>query len=65
MDLFNGQAKGFELDGVRGTRWGLMNAVTEYLDHHSPARSDDARLNSAWFGNGDAIKQKTVELLAA
>lgn len=65
LELFNGQAKGFELEGVRGTRWGLMNAVTEYLDHHSPARSDDARLNSAWFGNGDAIKQKTVELLAA
>lgn len=65
MDLFNGEAKGWELDGVRGTRWGLMNSITEYLDHHSPARSDDARLNSAWFGGGDAIKTKALELLAA
>jgi hypothetical protein len=65
IDLFNGEAKGWELDGVRGTRWGLLNSITEYLDHHSPARSDDARLNSAWFGGGDAIKNKAVELLAA
>lgn len=65
LELFNGEAKGFELEGVRGTRWGLMNAVTEYLDHHSPARSDDARLNSAWFGNGDSIKSKAVDLLTA
>jgi phage/plasmid-like protein (TIGR03299 family) len=65
LELFNGEAKGWELDGVRGTKWGLLNAVTEYLDHHSPARSGDARLNSAWFGNGDAIKNKAVEVLAA
>ena len=65
MELFDGEAKGWSLDGVRGTKWGLLNSITEYLDHHSPARSDDARLNSAWFGNGDAIKNKAVELLAA
>lgn len=65
MELFDGEAKGWELAGVRGTKWGLLNSITEYLDHHSPARSNDARLNSAWFGNGDAIKSKAVELLAA
>jgi len=65
LELFNGEAKGWELDGVKGTKWGLLNAVTEYLDHHSPARSGDARLNSAWFGNGDSIKNKAVEVLAA
>lgn len=65
MELFNGQAKGADLAGVMGTRWGLLNSITEYLDHHSPARSHDARLNSAWFGNGDAIKNKAVELLTA
>jgi phage/plasmid-like protein (TIGR03299 family) len=65
LELFYGEAKGWQLDGVRGTKWGLLNSITEYLDHHSPARSDDARLNSAWFGGGDAIKSKAVELLAA
>lgn len=65
LELFNGEAKGWELDGVKGTRWGLMNSITEYLDHHHPARSDDARLNSAWFGHGDSIKTKSVEILSA
>jgi phage/plasmid-like protein (TIGR03299 family) len=63
MDLYNGEAKGWSLAG--NTKWGLLNSITEYLDHHSPARSDDARLNNAWFGGGDALKNKAVELLAA
>lgn len=65
MDLFNGEAKGWELDGVRGTKWGLLNCITEYVDHHSPARTDDARLNSAWFGNGESIKSKALDMLTA
>lgn len=63
MSLFNEEAKGIELAGR--TKWGLVNAVTEYLDHHMPARTDDARLNSAWFGTGDAMKARTLELLTA
>ena len=65
MELYNGEAKGWGLEGVRGTKWGLLNSITEYLDHHSPARSDDARLNSAWFGGGDSLKTKAVDLLTA
>jgi hypothetical protein len=65
LELFTGEAKGWELDGVRGTKWGLLNSITEYFDHHHPARSNDARLNSAWFGNGDSIKEKAVEILTA
>jgi phage/plasmid-like protein (TIGR03299 family) len=61
MDLFNGEAKGIEVAG--GTKWGLLNAVTEYYDHHRPSRTDDARLNSAWFGKGDAMKAKAVAVL--
>lgn len=63
MSLFNEEAKGIEYAGR--TKWGLVNAVTEYLDHHLPARTDDARLNSAWFGTGDAMKARTLELLTA
>lgn len=65
LELFNGEAKGWELEGVRGTKWGLLNSVTEYLDHHSPARSNDARLNSSWFGNGESIKTKAIDVLTA
>jgi len=61
--LFKGEAKGAELVG--NTKWGLLNAVTEYYDHHLPARTADARLNSTWFGNGDAVKAKAIEVLTA
>lgn len=63
MNLFRGEAKGAEMVG--DTKWGLLNAVTEYYDHHSPAHTADARLNTAWFGTGDAAKAKAVDLLMA
>lgn len=63
MDLFNGEAKGAELVG--DSKWALMNSVTEYFDHHSPARTVDARLNSTWFGKGDSIKAKALQVLTA
>lgn len=63
MDLFNGEAKGTEVAG--GTKWQLLNAVTEYYDHHMPARTPDARLNNAWFGNGDTAKARAVAVLTA
>ena len=63
MDLFKGEAKGCELVG--DSKWGMLNAVTEYFDHHAPNRSKDSKLNSAWFGYGNKIKTKAVELLLA
>lgn len=65
LELFNGEAKGWELQGVRGTRWGLMNSITEYFDHHHPARSVDRRLHNTWFAGGNEIKTNAAELLAA
>jgi hypothetical protein len=41
----------------------MLNAVTEYYDHHIPNRNNDTRLNNAWFGSGDRIKNKALELL--
>ena len=46
--------------GTRGTAWGLVNAVTEYVDHHRRARSSDYRLDSAWFGQGATLKQRAM-----
>jgi phage/plasmid-like protein (TIGR03299 family) len=63
LALFEGAGRGATQKGVAGTRWGLLNAVTEYYDHHHPARSVDNRMSSAWFGYGDGQKRKALELL--
>lgn len=56
--LYDGAGQGASLASSRGTAWGLLNSVTEYVDHHRRARSDDHRLDAAWFGQGAQIKQK-------
>ena len=63
LDLFKGEAKGAELVG--DSKWALLNSVTEYFDHHHPSRTDDARLNNTWFGNGDTIKNRAVAVLTS
>lgn len=60
-DLYLGRGKGAELASASGTAWGLVNSVTEYVDHHRRARSADHRLDAAWFGQGASIKQKAWE----
>lgn len=59
--LYAGAAKGS--DKAPGTRWQYLNAVTEYVDHLYPARSDENRAFSAWFGNGQRIKDQAYALL--
>lgn len=56
MALFNGQALGNELPEAEGTAWGLLNAVTEHVDH-------GLNQNAAWFGYGNSLKNKARELL--
>ena len=63
MQLFNGQAIGSDLAGVAGTRWAMLNAVTELVDHER-GRSNNTRIESAWFGTGAALKARAAELLA-
>jgi len=64
IELFNGAAIGADIKGVAGTRWAALNAVTQLVDHER-GRSDNTRLESAWFGTGNALKQRALELLAA
>lgn len=63
--VLEGKAKGSEFDGVKGTAYGWLNGVTEYVDHSSNARSEDNRRASAWFGPGDALKSRALELASA
>jgi len=58
QELFAGRGKGSNLTSAAGTAWGLVNSITEFVDHHRRARSDDHRLDAAWFGQGAALKQK-------
>jgi phage/plasmid-like protein (TIGR03299 family) len=62
LELFDGGAIGSDIAGIRGTRWQLLNAVTEYVDHHAPNRNRDSRLNNAWFQSGASIKTDALQL---
>jgi phage/plasmid-like protein (TIGR03299 family) len=61
MDMFNGQGRGAELSSAKGTAYGLLCSITEFVDHERRAMSTDHRLDSAWFGTGAAIKQRGLE----
>jgi phage/plasmid-like protein (TIGR03299 family) len=56
--LYEGGGRGALLTSSRGTAWGLLNGITEYIDHHRRARSDDHRWDAAWFGQGAQIKRR-------
>jgi phage/plasmid-like protein (TIGR03299 family) len=60
-ELFTGRGKGADMASAAGTAWGLLNSVTEFVDHHRRARSDQNRTDSAWFGTGAALKQKAFD----
>jgi phage/plasmid-like protein (TIGR03299 family) len=63
LSLFNGAGMGSQMDGVMGTRWGLLNAFTEYADHHVRARSDENRFVSSQWGVGADLKQRALSAL--
>lgn len=61
---------GAGLKSANGTAFGLLNAVTYWIDHKSQSRDTEgegkviARLASSQFGNGDVIKQQAQKLAA-
>ena len=61
QELFAGKGMGSQLASSSGTAWGLLNSVTEFVDHHRRSRSVDHRRDTAWFGQGAAIKQRAWE----
>lgn len=58
MGLYAGRGMGADLPSAAGTAWGLLNSVTEFVDHQRRARSADHRRDAAWFGHGATLKQK-------
>lgn len=56
QELYEGKGKGSGLESANGTAWGILNSVTEYVDHERRTRSNEYRLGSAWFGQGVVIK---------
>lgn len=61
QELYTGAAMGANMTSAKSTAWGLVNAVTEFVDHHRKARNQDNRLDSAWFGVGANLKKKALD----
>lgn len=47
--------------GAEDTAFGLVQAVTHSVDFNPNSRDVNTRLNSAWFGSGDALKTKAFQ----
>jgi len=60
LELYEGKGRGAELAAARGTAWGLLSAMTEFVDHERRARNREYRLDSAWFGQGATLKQRAL-----
>lgn len=56
--LYSGKGMGADLPSAQNTAWGLLNAVTQFVDHDRRAKSRDHRIDSAWFGQGATLKAK-------
>lgn len=64
ISLFSGDQLGAEQQATKGTAWGALNAITQYVDHDK-GRDQSWRLQDAWFGLGGKLKERALELLAA
>ena len=53
--------RGASLPESRGTLWGALNAVTEYVDHHRPVSG--SRFMYTLVGGGMELKVRAVELM--
>jgi hypothetical protein len=49
------------MDGSRGTFWGVLNAVLEYVDHHREVKG--SRLSYALLGDGMDLKVRAFKLV--
>lgn len=57
-ELFGLWSSSPTMDGIRGTRWAGYNAVTEYLDHYRPVRSEPTVARAEGALDGPYVRQK-------
>lgn len=65
---FEDYMKSENLDPIRGTAWGALNAVAEFVDHEVEYRgrfdtADDVRVNSILWGTAQSKKQAAFDAL--
>lgn len=65
LSLYDGHGRGSAFRSADGTAWGLVNAVTEYCDHHANCQTNESRLNRSWFGDGALQKRKAFSVALA
>jgi phage/plasmid-like protein (TIGR03299 family) len=53
--------KGMDLDGSRGTFWGVLNAILEYVDHHR--KVEGPRISYVLLGNGMDLKARAFGIV--
>lgn len=61
ISLFEGNGRGSQLASSKNTAFGLLNSVTEFIDHEKRAQSSGHRMDSAWFGHGANTKSKALD----
>jgi len=55
------EGKGNDFEGVRGTLWAAYNGVTEYVDFHRTAHTENKWLENIWFGGANRIKVRALD----
>jgi phage/plasmid-like protein (TIGR03299 family) len=58
---------GSDLKTAKGTLWGAVNGVSYYADHDRgfSTTTQESRLTAAWFGGGNSLKTKALEVAMA
>jgi len=62
-ELYDGAGIGASLPSAAGTAWGLLNAVTQYVDHEMGRGQEADRAAASMFGDGDKIKGRARKAL--
>ena len=60
-ELYFDGGLGSDLKSSKNTAWGLLNAVTEFVDHDRKSKTVDSRLNAIWYGRGAQIKSQAYD----
>ena len=61
ISLYEGNGRGSQLESSRHTAYGLLNSITEFVDHEKRAITAEHRMDSAWFGHGATTKKKALD----